>query len=200
MTTMVALCGPSPLGPPGEKIMTSYSFLKHPLVGELLMIANPTELIGVHFADRKRAPAIQRNWKLNPKQAILKEASRQIQDYLSGRRTSFSIPFHSTGTAFQLKIWREIASIPFGETISYSELARRAGAPRAVRAAGSAAGKNPLCILTPCHRVVAKDGTLGGFGGGLARKKRLLAVEKNQDFAGESQAHVPAMEGRPGRQ
>jgi len=158
--------------------MTSYSIFKHPLVGELLLIANPTELTGIYFADWKHTPKIQSDWKRNPRHPVLEKASKQIQDYLSGRRTSFSIPLHYEGTDFQRRVWKQIASIPFGKTISYSELAKQAGKSRAVRAAGSATGKNPLCVIIPCHRVIAKDGTLGGFAGGLSRKKRLLAVEK----------------------
>jgi methylated-DNA-[protein]-cysteine S-methyltransferase len=157
--------------------MTSYSTLKHPLVGELLLIANPTELIGVYFADWKHTPKVQRDWTRDSKHPVLEKASRQIQDYLDGRRTGFSIPLHYKGTDFQRKVWKQIASIPFGKTISYSELAKRAGKSKAVRAAGSATGKNPLCVVIPCHRVIAKDGTLGGFAGGLHRKRRLLAVE-----------------------
>ncbi|HEY0256633.1 MAG TPA: methylated-DNA--[protein]-cysteine S-methyltransferase [Candidatus Methylacidiphilales bacterium] len=159
--------------------MTSYSTLKHPLIGELLLIANPTELIGIYFADWKHTPKIQSDWKRNPTHPVLEKASKQIRDYLDGRRRSFSIPLRYTGTGFQRQIWKQIASIPFGETISYSELAKRAGKSKAVRAAGSATGKNPLCVVIPCHRVIAKNGTLGGFAGGLPRKRRLLAVEKN---------------------
>jgi methylated-DNA-[protein]-cysteine S-methyltransferase len=158
--------------------MISYSHLKHLLIDKLLLIANPTELIGIYFADWKHAPVIQSDWKLNPRQPILKEATRQIQDYLNGQRTKFSIPLHFEGTGFQRKVWEQLRSIPFGETISYSELAKRVGNPRAVRAAGSANGKNPFCIIVPCHRVIAKDGTIGGYAGGLARKRHLLAVEK----------------------
>lgn len=158
--------------------MTSYSRFKHPLVNELLLIASPTKLLGIYFADRKKAPAFQGNWKLDPQHPILKEASSQIRDYLDGHRTKFLLPLHFEGTDFQRKVWRQLQTIPFGKTISYSELARRAGNPRAIRAAGSANGKNPFCIIVPCHRVIAKDGTIGGYAGGLTRKRNLLAVEK----------------------
>jgi methylated-DNA-[protein]-cysteine S-methyltransferase len=158
--------------------MTSYCHLKHPLIDELLLIARPTELVGIYFADWKHTPAIQSDWKLDPKQPVLKETAKQIHDYLNGHRTKFSIPLHFEGTDFQCKVWEQLQSIPFGETISYSELAKRAGNPKAVRAAGSANGKNPFCIIVPCHRVIAKDGTIGGYAGGLARKRHLLAVEK----------------------
>jgi methylated-DNA-[protein]-cysteine S-methyltransferase len=158
--------------------MTSYAYLPHPLIDKLLLIASPTKLLGIHFADIKVAPAIQRDWKLDPHQPILKEAIKQLSDYLEGRRTEFSLPLHFEGTDFQRKVWEQLQTIPFGETISYAELAKRAGNPKAMRAAGSANGKNPFCIVVPCHRVIAKDGTIGGYAGGLARKRKLLAVEK----------------------
>ena len=158
--------------------MTFYCHLKHPLIDELLLIADPTKLVGIYFADWKHAPAVQRDWKLDPQQPILKAAAREIEDYLNGKRTKFSVPLHFAGTEFQRKVWEQLQAIPYGETISYSELARRAGNPRAVRAAGSANGRNPFCIMVPCHRVIAKDGTIGGYAGGLARKRHLLAVEK----------------------
>lgn len=158
--------------------MTSYSYFKHPLIDKLLLMASPTELIGIYFADGKHIPAVEGDWKFDPKQPILKKAAKQIEDYLTGKRTKFSIPLHFEGTDFQRKVWKQLQAIPFGKTISYSELAMRAGNPRAVRAAGSANGKNPFCIIVPCHRVIAKDGTIGGYAGGLARKRHLLAVEK----------------------
>src|SRR5207245_236673 len=102
--------------------------------------------------DWKHTPKIQNDWQRNPAHPILEKASKQIRDYLDGNRTSFSIPLHYEGTDFQRKVWKQIASIPFGKTISYSELAKRAGKPLAVRAGGSATGKNPFCIVIPCHR------------------------------------------------
>jgi methylated-DNA-[protein]-cysteine S-methyltransferase len=158
--------------------MTSYSYFKHPLIDKLLLIASPTELTGIYFADLKHAPAIDRDWKFDPEQSLLKEAAAQMDDYFNGKRTEFSLPLHFGGTEFQRKIWKQLLTIPFGETICYEELAKRAGHPKAVRAAGSANGKNPFCIIVPCHRVIAKDGTIGGYAGGLARKRHLLAVEK----------------------
>jgi methylated-DNA-[protein]-cysteine S-methyltransferase len=158
--------------------MTSYAYLKHPLIDQLLLIANSTELAGIYFADWKHAPAIQEDWKLDPNHPVLKKAVAQLSDYFDGRRTEFSLPLHFEGTDFQRRVWKQLQTIPFGETISYSDLAKRAGNPRAMRAAGSANGKNPFCIVVPCHRVIAKDGTIGGYAGGLARKRKLLAVEK----------------------
>ena len=170
METLACLRRSPSLDRLGRKIMTAYSILKNPLVGELLLMADSKKLIGIYFADWKHTPVIQKDWKHDPEHPVLKKAAKQIQDYLNGRRTSFSLPLHYEGTDFQRKVWDQIASIPFGETISYSELAKRAGGPKAVRAAGSATGKNPLCLVIPCHRVVGKNGALGGFAGGLTRK------------------------------
>ena len=103
--------------------------------------------------------------------------SRQLREYFAGKRAEFDLPLAPTGTAFQLSVWRQLQEIPYGETISYGELARRVGNPKASRAVGSANGANPLPIVIPCHRVIAGDGTLGGFGGGLPTKQTLLALE-----------------------
>jgi methylated-DNA-[protein]-cysteine S-methyltransferase len=157
--------------------MTSYSILKTTRLGDLLLVANETKLIGIYFADEKHAPALSKDWTLNPRHPVLKQASQELDDYLESKRTSFSVPLHSAGTNFQQEVWRQIARIPFGKTISYAELAKRAGAPKAVRAAGTATGRNPLGIIVPCHRVVGKNGGLGGYAGGLDRKKRLLEIE-----------------------
>src|ERR1700688_3149557 len=103
---------------------------------------------------------------------------RQLREYFAGKRTEFSLPLAPEGTAFQRSVWRQLQAIPYGETISYGELARRVGNPKASRAVGSANGANPLPIVIPCHRVIAGDGTLGGFGGGLPTKQTLLALER----------------------
>jgi methylated-DNA-[protein]-cysteine S-methyltransferase len=164
--------------------MTSYSILKTPL-DDIILVANPTELTGLYFSDRAHVPAMRSDWVLNPRHTVLKQAREQIQEYLEGRRTTFSLPLRFTGTAFQERIWRQIALIPFGQTITYSELAKRAGAPDAVRAAGAAAGQNRIGIIIPCHRVVGKNGSLTGYAGGLPRKRHLLDLEngiKNLDL------------------
>jgi methylated-DNA-[protein]-cysteine S-methyltransferase len=160
--------------------MNSYTILKTDLLGDLLLVANPEHLTGVYFCGRQHAPAPRDDWKQDPRQPVLRQAARELQEYFAGERKTFSVPLHFGGTDFQHEIWRQIARIPFGETISYSELAGRAGAPDAVRAAGTATGQNPLAIIVPCHRVVGKNGKLTGFAGGLDRKKSLLAVELNQ--------------------
>src|ERR1700719_4924038 len=111
------------------------------------------------------------------------EAIRQLRDYFVGLRTGFDLPLAPEGTPFQRAVWRQLQDIPYGETISYGELARRVGNPKASRAVGSANGANPLPIVIPCHRVIAGDGTLGGFGGGLPTKQALLALEMRASVA-----------------
>lgn len=157
--------------------MKSYTYLKTRMLGELLMVATPTHLVGIFFSDQKNGPKLQGDWKLDPKHHVLLQAGRELQEYLDGKRTSFSVPVAYDGTDFQNQIWKQIAQIPFGATITYSELAQKAGAPAAVRAAGTATGRNPLGIIVPCHRVVGKNGGMGGYAGGLDRKKRLLKIE-----------------------
>jgi methylated-DNA-[protein]-cysteine S-methyltransferase len=107
----------------------------------------------------------------------LAEAVRQLREYFAGKRRDFELPLAPEGTDFQRKVWRKLQEIPYGQTISYGELAKRVGNPKASRAVGSANGKNRIPIVIPCHRVIAGDGGLGGFGGGLATKEKLLAIE-----------------------
>jgi len=109
--------------------------------------------------------------------AQLARAARAAQEYLAGRRRSLAVPLDLHGTPFQIEVWSALRRVPYGRTISYAELARRAGRPRAVRACGSANGANPVPLFVPCHRTIASDGSLGGFGGGLALKRRLLRLE-----------------------
>ncbi len=156
---------------------TSYTFLKTSLLGELLLVANKTQLTGIYFADRGHTPAIRRDWVRNAGHPVLKKTARELEDYLAGKRQTFSVSIQGHGTSFQRKVWKQIGKIPFGQTVTYSELARRAGSPRAVRAAGTATGSNPLGIVIPCHRVIGKDGALRGYAGGLERKRRLIELE-----------------------
>jgi O-6-methylguanine DNA methyltransferase len=102
----------------------------------------------------------------------------QVLEYLGGKRTCFALPLDLRGTPFQRAVWRELLRIPYGETRTYQAIARAVGEPQAARAVGGANGANPLALIVPCHRVVASQG-LGGYGGGLALKRRLLALERN---------------------
>lgn len=115
----------------------------------------------------------------------------QLREYFAGARRDFDLPLRPTGTPFQLSVWAELRRIPFGTTISYAELARRIGNPRAVRAVGLANGANPLAIVIPCHRVIGADGRLVGYGGGLGIKEQLLALEGARP---RREALTPALE------
>ncbi len=107
----------------------------------------------------------------------LQEAVSQLQDYFEGKRTHFTFKINPKGTDFQIKVWQELANIPFGKNISYLDLAKKLGDPKVIRAAASANGKNPLWIVIPCHRVIGSDGSLTGYAGGIWRKKWLLEHE-----------------------
>jgi methylated-DNA-[protein]-cysteine S-methyltransferase len=158
--------------------MTSYTILKHP-TGDLLLVANESALIGLYFDGGDHIPAARRTWTFDPQHPVLRRAEQQLHEYFEGKRMSFSLPIHFAGTDFQERVWRQIARIPYGKTISYGELARRAGKPQAIRAAGANTGRNPLGIIIPCHRVVGKDGSMTGFAGGLEWKRHLLNLEKS---------------------
>ncbi len=108
---------------------------------------------------------------------IIKQAVSEVMEFLNGERTDFSVPCQMTGTAFEQSVYQALRQVPFGETICYQDLAKRINRPKSVRAVGNALGKNPLLLFTPCHRVLASDGTLGGFTGGLEVKKVLLRIE-----------------------
>lgn len=108
---------------------------------------------------------------------LFREARRQLDEYFEGQRRTFHLPLCPEGTDFQKKVWQVLCRIPYGQLISYRELAARVGSPRAFQAVGQANGHNPLPILIPCHRVIAADGTLGGYSGGLERKRFLLHLE-----------------------
>jgi len=110
---------------------------------------------------------------------LIIKACQQLDEYFAGTRQTFDLPLSPKGTPFQEKVWKQLQEIPYGQTISYSQLAQAIGNPKACRAVGSANGKNPISIIIPCHRVIASDGSLGGYSSGLENKKILLDLEKN---------------------
>jgi methylated-DNA-[protein]-cysteine S-methyltransferase len=111
---------------------------------------------------------------------ILDAARRQLDLYFAGKLKAFDVPVEPEGTAFQKRVWRALRDIPFAKTCSYGDIARAIAAPKAMRAVGAANGQNPIAIIVPCHRVIGADGSLTGFGGGLDRKRFLLALEQGQ--------------------
>ena len=147
-------------------------------VGPLLLAGDSKALRLVSFESSKR-PAFSRDgWKQD--RAPFVEVIRQLQAYFRGDLREFDLPLAMEGTEFQLRVWNVLREIPYGETISYAQLAERIGNPKAVRAVGLANGSNPIPIIVPCHRVIGSDGSLTGFGGGLATKKMLLELETRQ--------------------
>ena len=156
--------------------MISYNTIKTPM-GGLMLVANASELIGLYFIGCDHVPAGQNQWTPDARHPILRQAKEQLEEYFAGKRTEFSLPLRFARTDFQERVWRQIALIPYGKTLSYADLARKAGKPRAIRAAGTSTGRNPLSIIIPCHRVVGKNGGVGGYAGGLERKRHLLELE-----------------------
>lgn len=154
-----------------------YSTVNTP-VGELVLVADDAALTGLYFGGCAHVPDLENSGCiLNAGHPVLTEATRQLAEYFLRKRTCFSIPLRLSGTEFQKRIWAQIAGIPYGVTISYQQLATRAGAPLAVRAAGASTGRNPVAIIVPCHRVIGKDGAITGFAGGLDIKRQLLELE-----------------------
>ena len=151
-------------------------------IGTIQLRGTETVLTGVFMAEHRHEPA-------RPADAVrdaapLRAARQQLEEYLAGERREFSLVIGVRGTTFQIRVWLALREIPYGETISYLKLAERVESPRAFRAVGQANGRNPLSIVVPCHRVIAADGSLGGYGGGLERKRILLALEKETTKAG----------------
>ncbi len=126
---------------------------------------------------------------------VLDQARAELEEYFAGRRKDFAVPLAARGTPFQERVWRELRVIPYGQTIAYDQLARRIEQPTAQRAVARANGANRICILIPCHRVIGKDGTLTGYGGGLWRKRLLLELERSGRVPGGSEAAIPCEPG-----
>lgn len=144
-------------------------------IGELLAVGDGQALHGLYMQEGRTRIAVRADWE--PSEEAFGEVRAQLEDYFDGRRTGFDLPLAMQGTAFQLRVWRALQDIPYGETISYGEQARRIGRPADPRAVGQANGRNPIAVIVPCHRVIGADGSLTGYGGGLERKRRLLELE-----------------------
>lgn len=139
-------------------------------IGNIEIIGNETGLRSVSFSD---AGSVHDD-TIHPIETACKQ---QLEEYFSGKRTTFSLQMDLIGTDFQKKIWNELLKIPFGKTVSYMELAMQHGDVKAIRAVGAANGKNPVAVIVPCHRVIGAGGELVGYAGGLHRKKWLLELE-----------------------
>lgn len=158
-----------------------YTEFNSPL-GVLCVAASDLGLSGVYFEQHRHFKGIQ-GWQATPAHPLLQLATQQLREYFAGQRQHFDIPLDiSSGTPFQQSVWRALQQIPFGQTWSYSALAASIDKLSAVRAVGAANGRNPLSIIVPCHRVIAANGALTGYAGGLKNKQALLQLEAHQSL------------------
>ena len=146
-------------------------------VGRLYLIASDKVLQGIWYSKRS-TPMVRTLQGGTAAQKILVETVRQLDEYFAGKRKAFDIALDPAGTNFQKNVWKQLSLIPYGKTVAYKDIAQRIKNPKAVRAVGTANGRNPFAIIIPCHRVIAADGTLGGYGGGITTKQKLLALEQ----------------------
>jgi methylated-DNA-[protein]-cysteine S-methyltransferase len=171
----VAKTYPSQTSHPIDAI--SYAYLETS-IGSLLLTASDSGLHSVQFPQNGHPATPDPDWQKDA--SLLQEPIRQLRAYFAGQFETFDLALAPQGTPFQQKVWVELCRIPYGETISYGELAKRIGNPNASRAVGLANGSNPIPIIIPCHRVIGSNGKLTGYGGGLPIKEKLLALERRQ--------------------
>ncbi len=156
----------------------NYSYLETP-VGTLIIAGDAEAIHEISFPRNGKPRPPREDWTESTRGTVA-AAIRQLREYFAGKRTDFDLPLAPEGTEFQRAVWARLQEIPYGETISYGELAKRVGNPKASRAVGAANGQNPIPIVIPCHRVIGANGKLTGFGGGLPTKEKLLALESRQ--------------------
>jgi methylated-DNA-[protein]-cysteine S-methyltransferase len=144
-------------------------------IGELLLVGDAHALHRLDMREGRRPVSIDPHWVRGDEP--LSPVCRQLDEYFDGARRSFEIPLAPAGNPFELRVWEALVEIPYGETVSYGEVARRIGEPSAAWAVGLANGRNPIALIVPCHRVIGADGSLTGYGGGLERKRFLLDLE-----------------------
>ena len=161
--------------------MNAYVTVDSP-IGRLLLQTDGVSLTGLYMDVPDRPISGMHDRREDANAGPLPEAVRQLGEYFAGNRCEFDLPLGMQGTEFQLRVWRALTEIPYGETWSYGELAKHIGNPNASRAVGLANGRNPISILVPCHRVIGADGSLTGYGGGVERKPWLLAHEGLHQF------------------
>jgi methylated-DNA-[protein]-cysteine S-methyltransferase len=145
-------------------------------IGELLLLGDGEALHGLSMQGGRRPIKPRPAWERRDE--AFADAREQLDEYFAGTRTSFDLPLVLNGDAFQTLVWEELQRVPYGETVSYGQIARAIGRPDAARAVGLANGRNPIAVIVPCHRVIGADGSLTGYGGGLERKRLLLDLEQ----------------------
>jgi O-6-methylguanine DNA methyltransferase len=147
--------------------------------GPLTLVAQDDALAGIYMTDHRHQPPVER---FGPRASlkVLDQATEQLRAYFAGQITTFDLALHAPGTPFQQRVWEALRTIPYGRTVTYGELAEFLGQPTASRAVGLANGRNPISIVVPCHRVIGANGSMTGYGGGIARKRWLLDFERSQ--------------------
>lgn len=148
-------------------------------IGELLLLGDDHALHGLYMQDGRKPVEISPRWEKST--APFTGVQAQLREYFAGERVAFQTPLEMDGTRFERQVWRALIDIPYGETVSYGEIAKRIDQPSAARAVGLANGRNPIAVIVPCHRVIGANGTLTGYGGGLERKRLLLELERGQE-------------------
>jgi methylated-DNA-[protein]-cysteine S-methyltransferase len=151
-----------------------YTTMESP-IGELLLLGDGDVLHGLYMQAGRKPIRVQTAWARDD--SAFADVRRQLSEYFAGERSDFDVAMHLEGSAFQRTVWHALTEIPYGQTISYGELARRIGRPDLARAVGTANGQNPIAVIVPCHRVIGSNGKLVGYGGGLDNKRRLLELE-----------------------
>lgn len=182
-----------------SKTEKTYYTLVDSAIDPLLVTSDGAALTGLYMADYRGEPvALPAGAVRADALPVLVRAREELQAYFRGELAAFTVPVVLSGTPFQRRVLEELQRIPYGQTISYGELARRIGRPAAVRAVGAANGRNPISIIVPCHRVIGASGALTGFGGGLPRKQALLQLERAG--AGQGQIQDQSQAARPAAQ
>jgi len=155
----------------------AYTSMDSP-IGELLLLGDERALHGLYMQEGRRPVRIAPQWRRS--EAPFAGVRAELREYFAGERFAFETPLAMAGSPFERRVWRALRDIPYGETVSYGEIARRIDQPTAARAVGLANGRNPIAVIVPCHRVIGANGTLTGYGGGLERKQLLLELERGQ--------------------
>jgi methylated-DNA-[protein]-cysteine S-methyltransferase len=158
--------------------MTAHTVVESPC-GPLTLVAHGDALAGVYMTDHRHQPPVER-FGPRTRLKVLDQAAEQLAAYFTGESNTFEVALHAAGTPFQQRVWQALRTIPYGETVTYGQLAELLGQPTASRAVGLANGRNPISIIVPCHRVIGADGSMTGYGGGVARKRWLLDFERGQ--------------------
>jgi methylated-DNA-[protein]-cysteine S-methyltransferase len=168
---------PSTTTMPSPTKQSLYTTMESP-IGELLLVSDGDTLHGLYMQDGRKPKRIAPDWKAAAEPFA--DVKTQLEEYFAGARTTFEVTLTVDGAPFEREVWHALEAIPYGETVSYGEIARRVGQPAAARAVGTANGRNPIAVIVPCHRVIGADGSLTGYGGGLERKRLLLELERGQ--------------------